>query len=104
LSRGITDAHIGLEAGALRGYCTVQFGSGVVIRSIAIYAKGEHRWASPPKSPWVRGISVVTDTDGKPKRLTLIDFANHGVQRAWSRCVLAALDAQHPGALDGEVK
>jgi hypothetical protein len=91
-----------LVKNTLRGFASVQFDSGIIIREIGVHISGSRAWASPPSRPWVRDNALILEeTTGKPKWQLLIEFCNHGARARWSRQVLAALRDVHPEVLAG---
>jgi hypothetical protein len=85
-----------LEKNTLRGFCKVQFSSGLIVAEIGIHIAGSRAWAAPPSRPWIKDNATVLDDKGKPKWQPLIDFATHGVRSSWSNQVLGALRDVHP--------
>lgn len=88
-----------LRRGSLVGFCSVRFGSGLVMHEVGIHRAGTKTWCSPPSKPWVRGDALVRDDAGKLKYSPIIEFINHGTRSSWSRQILTALQEQYPEAL-----
>lgn len=89
-----------LEKNSLRGFCKVQFPSGLVIAEIGIHVAGSKAWASPPSRPMLdRDGVALRDADGKIRYSPTITFFNHGTRTSWSRQIIAALHIAHPEVL-----
>ena len=67
--------------------------------SVTLHAYAGKVWASPPARPWLKDGAVIDETTGKPRYLSVVDFANHATRRAWSEQIVRATRSAHPDAL-----
>jgi hypothetical protein len=85
----------------LRGFATVRIEQlRLVVREIAIHAKGDKAWAQLPARPWIRNGQVVTNDDGKVQYSPLFEFDTALVRTAFSDAVIRAVLAFDPRALE----
>ena len=88
------------------GTATIVLQGGIVVEAITVYAKGESRWANPPRKPSIsRDGHLERDEQGKPLYEPTITFASAAARQAWSSAVVRAVEAAHPDAFlpaDGE--
>ena len=65
------------ERSTLKGFAEISFADlGMIIRDIAIHAKGRSAWAQPPAKPWVRDGVLAKDGDGKVLYVPIFDFTS----------------------------
>lgn len=84
---------------SLRGFARVRMPSGVVFHDVAIYAKGDEAWASPPSKPAIGRDATQIKRGGKPVWQPVVSFASKEVRDRFSEAVIGALRVAHPGAL-----
>jgi hypothetical protein len=93
-----------LVKNTLRGFCRVQFVSGLVIDDIAIHVGSAdgRAWCSPPRRPMLdEDGAAIRDEYGKVKYVGLIGFTTNSVRESWQRQIIAAVRQKYPGALSG---
>lgn len=94
------------RSGALIGFASIVLPGGIVVEGISLYAKGDARWANPPRKPQIsRDGHLERDEQGKPLYEPTIGFASAAAKQAWSSAVVRAVEAAHPDAFvpaDGE--
>ena len=92
-----------LRRGALRGFVTATFPSGMTVHEVSIMQSNGRAWASPPSKPMVgKDGKLLVENSGKAKYTPLIEFVSKSVRDRWSDAVLASLLDAHPGALRDE--
>ena len=90
-----------MNRGALRGFCTVSMPSGMTVHEVSIMQSHGRAWASPPSKPMLdRDGRAMVDDAGKRRYAPIIEFATKDIRDRWSDAIIAALLAEHPGALD----
>jgi DNA-binding cell septation regulator SpoVG len=90
-----------VNRGALRGFATVGFPSGMTLHEVCVFATNGKFWASPPSKPMLdRDGRVMVDDAGKRRYAAIIEFVSKETRDRWSEAVVAALLAAHPEALD----
>ena len=95
------------ERSTLKGFAEISFADlGMIIRDIAIHAKGRSSWAQPPAKPWVRDGVLAKDGDGKVLYVPIFDFTSKENRSQFSAAVIAAVGATPNGkrALGTEVQ
>ena len=88
-----------LRRGALRGFVTATFPSGMLMHEICVFATNGKFWASPPSKPMLKDGKVLVDDNGKSKYAPLIEFISKAVRDRWSSSIVDALLAEYPEAL-----
>lgn len=87
------------RSGALVGFASIVLPGGIVVEAITVYAKGESRWANPPRKPSIsRDGHLERDEAGKVAYEPVIGFASAAARSAWSSAVVRAVEAAHPDA------
>ena len=95
-------SHSGLEAAGAAARLAprllrIEFPSGLIINDVTLHTNSGKCWAAPPGKPWVKdGSAVIDEATGKAKYLPVVDFATHGVRRAWSAQIVHAMRSAHP--------
>ena len=88
-----------MNRGALRGFVTATFPSGMLMHEVCVFATSGRSWASPPSRPMVKDGKTVVDDNGKTKYTPLIEFVSKAVRDRWSSSIVDALREAHPEAL-----
>ena len=89
-----------VQRNSLQGFATIQQPGGMVIADIAVHERDGKAWASPPSKPMLdRDGRQMRDAEGKARWSNLISFVDRATQATWSDAVVAAVRAEHPGAL-----
>jgi DNA-binding cell septation regulator SpoVG len=89
---------------SLRGFATVEMPNGLVIKDISVLTGRNGPWCSLPAKP-------AFGADGRPKtgptgravHSQIIEWRDRDLQDRWSAALVALIEAEHPGALDGGV-
>ena len=88
--------------GALRGFVTATFPSGMTVHEVSIMQSNGRAWASPPSKPMIKDGKTIVDDSGKTKYVPLIEFVSKSVRDRWSSSIVDALLAAFPEALADE--
>jgi hypothetical protein len=89
-----------LRKGSLRGFAVINIAEmGLTIHDVGLHESHGEFWVSMPARPWVNGLEVVTDGDGKIRYAQLLEFPRKEVRDAFSRAVVEAVTRFDPNAL-----
>jgi hypothetical protein len=92
-----------LRRGTLRGFVSVRFGSGLILRDCPIHLHANGRcWVALPGKP-------LLDSEGRHRRAengklqyaAVAEWVDRATSDKFSEIVAGLLQAQHPSALDG---
>jgi hypothetical protein len=76
----------------LRGFCTVEHASGLVLHEVGLHTDGQHACASVPARPMIDADGrVMTDEHGRRRWQDVVGFRNAKIRHAWSAQVIAAV-------------
>ena len=86
----------------LQGFAKIRLGKSMSIRDVAIHTKDGKRWAALPSKPVLdQQGNVKRQDNGKPAYVPMIEWLDRDAADRFSDAVVAAMEAQHPGALGG---
>lgn len=89
-----------IERNTLRGFAVVRLGA-LKISDVAIHRKGDRAWAQLPAKPQISSDGNVRRGDtGKILYVPVIEWATRESSDRFSEAVVAAVEAQNPGATD----
>jgi hypothetical protein len=69
----------------LRGFCTLELPSGMVIHDVMLHEKGDSRWIQFPAREY-------TDSEGEKQFARFIEFTNRAIANRFRDLVIASLD------------
>jgi len=87
----------------LRGFADIRIAEmRLDIKDVAIYAKGESRWAALAANPMIdrTGVVIRDATTGKIQYANIFEFTDRATRDAFSRAVIAAVLELVPDALE----
>src|SRR5690242_2445521 len=85
------------QSGSLRGFCTVQLPSGMILHEVSIHARNGSWWASPASKPMIgKDGTALRDADGKTRNAPVVSFDNKQTRDRLSQSVVEALHRAHP--------
>jgi hypothetical protein len=85
------------QSGTLRGFCTAQLPSGMVLHEVAIHTRNGSWWASPASKPMLsREGTVLRDEAGKVRYAPIVSFDSKQTRDRLSQGVVNALRQAHP--------
>jgi hypothetical protein len=74
------------EGSCLRGYLVISLTPGLIIHGCKMFAKNGERWVKLPEREFLK-------KDGTKAYAPIVELASRGMEAAFQRAVLAALDA-----------
>jgi hypothetical protein len=87
------------QSGSLRGFCTVQLPSGMILHEVSIHARNGSWWASPASKPMIgKDGTALRDDAGKVRYAPIVSFDSKQTRDRLSQSVVEALRRVHPEA------
>jgi hypothetical protein len=90
-----------LERNSLRGFASIRLGATLKIHDVAVHRHENGRcWAQLPAKPMLQTDgSVKRNPDGKIQYVPLLEWSDRAASDRFSEAVIAAIEAEHPGAI-----
>lgn len=87
-----------MKRNTLLGFAHVQLGA-LKIKDVTVNTSNGRTWANMPSKPMIdRDGQAMKNDQGKIKYVPLLEWANKETGDRFSEAVVAAIEAQHPGA------
>ncbi len=90
-----------VKKSTLLGFVTVRLPSGLIVSDITVHSSAGKTWVNLPGKPMLDrdGQAMRDPATGKPKFTKILEWANKATADKFSTAVIAALEAEHPGAM-----
>lgn len=90
-----------LQRNTLCGFASIRLGATLKIHDVAVHRHAGGRcWAQLPAKPMISADGTAKrDANGKVQYVPLMEWTDRAASDRFSEAVIAAIEAQHPGAV-----
>ena len=88
-----------VQKNSLRGFAVIRVGKSLTIKDLTVHRSNGRVWVGMPSKPLLDPSgSAKRDDAGKIKYLPILEWSDRATADRFSESVIAAIEAQHPGA------
>ena len=84
----------------LRGFCTVKFPMGLIVKDVTVHVKGDRRWCGLPAKPQLNRDYSLNIKDGKIQYANILQWKDRDIENRFSATVCRLIEEQY-GHLGG---
>jgi len=83
----------------LRGFCTVKFPMGLIIREVMVHEKQGRKWVNLPAKPQLNRDGALNYKDGKLQYAAILEWKDKETRDRFSNTVIRIIEEKHPDAI-----